>query len=305
VTDLATTATAGLSSDRHRNMPPGYRPYDKGRLSYAGTFTDPRRAAVIRATEWTTGKLRLLRLIRRFEREGVEEGQAFFTHALRVMGIDVRTPPEEVARIPATGPLVIVANHPHGLVDGIVLAELIGRRRRDYRILTRSLLAGVPEVAEFMIPVPFPHEEDARERNLDMRRRAMSHLSGGGAIVLFPSGAVAQSAGPFGPAREGDWNPFTAKMIRRSNATVVPIRFEGQNSRLYQMAAQVSVTLRQGLLLHEVVHALNRAQAPTILPAIPPAEWRPLAENATGFMDWLRARTLAGQRVGTGSPSPR
>ncbi|MEM7641422.1 MAG: lysophospholipid acyltransferase family protein [Pseudomonadota bacterium] len=273
---------------------PNYKPYDRTKLSYAGTFTDPRRAATIRVLEWMTGKARLLYLIRKFEREGVEVGPDFFPHALRVMGIDIQTPADQIARIPATGPAVVVANHPHGLVDGMVLADMIGRVRTDYKILTRSLLTGVPEVADFMIPVPFPHETDARERNLEMRRSAMAHLDQGGMIVLFPSGAVASSETWFGPAVEKEWNPFTAKMIRRSGATVVPVFFQGRNSRAYQIANLISPTLRQGLLLHEVVHALNRPQAPQIRPPISPDEWRPLSDNATDFMAWLRERTLDG-----------
>jgi putative hemolysin len=273
-------------------LPDDYVPYDRTKLSYAGTFTDPRRAAVIRAMEWTTGKARLLTLIRRFEREGVEEGQAFFTHALKVMDIRIETPAEQVARIPAHGPCIVVANHPHGLVDGMVLAELIGRVRTDYKILTRSLLTGVPEVGRFMIPVPFPHEADARERNLEMRRETMAHLSAGGVIVLFPSGSVATSETWWGPAVEAAWNPFTAKIIRLSGATVVPVHFTGANSRAYQIANRISATLRQGLLLHEVVHALGRPQAPEVRVPIPPAEWRRHAANPTEFMAWLRARTL-------------
>ena len=271
-----------------------YRPYDRGKLSYAGTFTNPWKAGTIRVLEWLTGKLHLLRRIRRFEREGVETGPDFFTHALRVMGIRIDTPDAQVARIPRSGPVVVVANHPHGLVDGMVLAEIVGRVRTDYRILTRSLLTGVPEVADHMIAVPFPHEPDARERNLEMRRAAMAHLAQGGLIVVFPAGAVASSKTAFGPAVEKPWFPFTAKMIRRSGATVVPVRFDGANSRAYQIANRLSPTLRQGLLLHEVVHALDRPQSPVVRAPIPPAEWAPHAGNSTAFMDWLRARTLDG-----------
>lgn len=273
---------------------PGYRPYDRGKLSYAGTFTDPWKSSTIRTMEWLTGKVRLLRLIRRFEREGVESGPEFFCHALRVMGIRVDTPDMQVAQIPERGPLVVVANHPHGLVDGMVLAELIGRVRSDFRILTRSLLAGVPEVADHMIAVPFPHEPDARERNLEMRRAAMAHLARGGAIVVFPAGAVASAERAFGPVVEKEWFPFTAKMIRQSGATVVPVRFEGENSRIYQIANLLSATLRQGLLLHEVVQALDRSQSPTVRAPILPDEWTPHVANTTEFMDWLRTRTLDG-----------
>ncbi|RBI85956.1 acyltransferase [Rhodosalinus halophilus] len=269
------------------------QPYDRRRLSYANTFTNPVKVKTIQAMELMTGKLKLLRLIRKFEAMGVPVGQPFWRQALEVMGIELLTPPEQIARIPAEGPLVVTANHPHGLVDGIVLAELVGRRRTDYKILTRSLLTGVGEVEEFMIPVPFAHEEDALQQNLEMRRRAMTHLGQGGAIVLFPSGVVAASETMFGPAVEAEWNPFTAKMIQRSGARVVPIFFPGANSRWYQMANRISPTLRQGLLLHEVAHALNKPQAPVVGAPIERTEIEAWASNPRGFVAWLRERTLA------------
>ena len=271
----------------------GYIPYDKRRLSYANTFPSPGKRMLIRAMEWSTGKLTLLRLIRRFEAEGVETGQGFWSHALRVMGIRLETPLDEIARIPRKGPVVVVANHPHGLVDGMVLAELIGRVRTDYRILTRSLLTGIPEIEEFMIPVPFPHEEDSVAKSLEMRRTAMAHLAEGGVVALFPAGGVAASETWWGPAIDKEWSPFTAKMILRSGAAVVPIRFPGQNSRAYQIANRLSATLRQGLLLHEVVHALNRPQRPHVGHPFPADEIAARADAPRDLMAWMREETLA------------
>lgn len=236
--------------------------YDRRRLSYATTFDSRFQRTVVQTMELLTGKLHLLKLIRKFEAMGVPEGQAFWAQALDIMGISLETPQEQIDRIPAEGPLIITANHPHGLVDGMVLAELVGRRRTDYKILTRSLLTGVGEIDDFMIPVPFAHEEDALQQNLEMRKAAMDHLKNDGCVVLFPSGVVASSDTLFGPVVEREWNPFTAKMILRSGASVLPIYFPGQNSRWYQMANCVSATLRQGLLLYEVVHSLNKPQAP-------------------------------------------
>lgn len=275
--------------------PPPARPppFDKRRLSYAGTFDDSRRATVIRAMEWTTGKLTLLRHIRRFEATPVPHGQGFWTKAMAEMRIDVTTPVDEVARIPPAGPLVVVANHPHGLIDGMIAAELVGRVRTDYRILARTLLTGVAEVERFMLPVPFPHAPGAQVQMIEMRRRAMTHLRAGGCVVLFPAGAVAASATAFGPVIEGAWTPFTAKMIVRSGATVVPMRFLGSNSRAYQIANRLSATLRQGLLIHEVAHAFGKPQRPVIGAPIPPAEWRARAAAPREFMAWLRERTLS------------
>ncbi|QIE41292.1 lysophospholipid acyltransferase family protein [Meridianimarinicoccus aquatilis] len=276
---------------------PPYIPFDKRNLSYATTFDNKSQAVAIKTLEWMTGKLTLLRLIRKFERSGVPEGHAFWAKALATMGITLTTPEDQIRRIPREGPVVVVANHPHGLVDGMVLAELIGQVRQDYRILTRSLLTGVDEVKRFMIPVPFPHEADALKQNLEMRRRAMDHLAAGGVIVLFPSGVVASSETMFGPAIEADWNPFTAKMVQRSRATVLPVFFPGQNSRLYQVANQISATLRQGLLIHEVVHSLNRAQGPVVGQPISPEEIDGWSDKPREMVDWLRDMTLSLRNV--------
>jgi putative hemolysin len=268
------------------------RRYDMSRLSYAGTFTNPFKSNAIRAIEWMTAKIQLLRLIRQFERSGAPFGSPFWPKAIKQMGIRIDTPPEEVARIPATGPVIVVSNHPHGLVDGMIIAELVNRVRSDFKILTRSLLTGIPEVEEFMIPVPFPHEENARELGLQMRNETMAHLKAGGVIILFPAGKVAMSETFFGPAIEAEWNVFTHKMIQRSGAAIVPMRFTGQNSRLFLIANKLSDTLRQGLLLYEIKRALFKPQRPYIGEALPATVLDAWEGNPRGFLAWLRQHTL-------------
>ncbi len=281
--------------------------HDRRALTYANSFDNPVQARIIRSLEWLTGKVTLLKMIRRLEQAGVPQGSAIWGACLDIMEIDLTTPPEQVENIPREGPLVVVANHPHGLVDGMVLAELISRRREDYKILVRALLTGLDEVAnDYLIPVPFPHDKDAQRKFIDMRKQAMAQLRAGGVVALFPSGVVAASRTMFGPAREAEWNVFTAQMIRRSGAQVVPVFFPGANSRAYQIANRLSPALRQGLLLHEIVHACGRPQGPVIGAPLTPAQMEPLKSDPRGFMAWLRAHTLGlgDQRVGTGV-SPR
>ncbi len=267
--------------------------YDMRRLSYAGTFTNPAKVITIRALEWLTAKVKLLSMIRSFEKSGAPVGVAFWTKAVRHMGIRIDTPPEEIARIPATGPVVVVANHPHGLVDGMIMAELVSRVRPDFRILTRSLLTGIPEIEEFMIPVPFPHEENSRELGLQMRDLTMAHLANNGLVILFPAGRVASSETWFGPAIEAEWNVFTHKMISKSGAMIVPIHFTGQNSRAYQIANKLAATLRQGLLLYEIRRSLFKPQRPYVGEPIPASELDKWKGNPRGFLAWLREHTLA------------
>ncbi len=269
--------------------------YDRRTLTYANSFDDAWTSTAIRTIEWLTGKLTILRMVNKFEKKNeLYRGQKFWGGALETMGIDLTTPDEQIARIPKEGPVVVVANHPHGMVDGMILAELIGRVRSDYRILTRSVLTGLDEAAtSFMIPVPFPHDPEAQTKMLEMRGKAMEHLKNGGVVALFPSGVVMSSDDWFGPAIEREWNVFTAKMIRRSGAQVVPIFFPGSNSRWYQIANKLSPILRQGLLLHEIVRSCNKPNSPVIGKPIPEDDMKLLEKDPRGFMAWLRKHTIS------------
>lgn len=267
--------------------------YDMRRLSYAGTFTNPAKVVTIRAIEWITAKVKLLQMVRSFEKSGAPVGVTFWSKAVAHMGIRIDTPPEEIARIPKTGAVVVVANHPHGLVDGMIMGELVSRVRPDFRILTRSLLTGIPEIEEFMIPVPFPHEENSRELGLQMRDLTMAHLAEGGLVILFPAGKVACSETWFGPAIEAEWNVFTHKMITKSGATILPIHFTGQNSRAYQIANKLAATLRQGLLLYEIRRALFKPQRPHVGLPLSADELDKWKGNPRGFLAWLREHTLS------------
>lgn len=268
--------------------------YDRRSLTYANSFNNGLQSLVIRSIEWSTGKLSILRMVRKLEQRGAPKGQAFWGACLDAMGIELATPADQLANIPMDGPVVVVANHPHGLVDGMVLAELIGRRRNDYRILSRSVLDGLDEVASsYMITVPFPHDPDAQVKMVEMRAQTMSYLKQGGLVTLFPSGVVASSDTLMGPAIEREWNVFTAQLIRRSGAQVVPIFFPGANTRWYHVANRLSATMRQGLLLHEIVKACNRSVKPVVGSTLTDEQMERLHSDPRGFMAWLRDHTLA------------
>ena len=111
-------------------------------------------------------------------------------------------------------------------------------------------------------------------------------------IVVFPSGKVASSETMFGNVVEGDWNPFTAKLIKNLVRMFYQYFFQGSNSRIYQIANQVSATLRQGLLIYEVVHAMNKPQSPLVGSLIKQDEIAPWKSDPRGFMRWLREQTL-------------
>lgn len=270
------------------------RQYARDALTYSNTFDSPLKSNTIRAIEWLTGKITIIRMIRQFEKVGPIAPNQFWAEALKVMGVQIATPAEQLAHIPKTGPVVFVANHPHGMVDGMVIGAMIGSVRDDYKILTRSLLTDIdPTAADYLISVPFPHQADAQERMVEMRADAMRQLKAGGVVAVFPSGVVATSDTMFGPAIEREWNVFTAKLIRTTGATVVPCHFPGANSRWYQIANRISATLRQSLLLHEIVRSRNACVAPRIGAPIPTDEIERRIKEPRAFMAWLREKTMS------------
>ncbi len=268
--------------------------YSKRDLTYADTFDNKVQARLIRWMEMLTGKIHIFRMINKFERLGAPTGIDFWAGAMKAMGIEIRTPRAQIDNIPKEGPVVVVANHTHGLVDGMILGEIISRVRPDFQILTRSVLTGLDEVASsFLIPVPFPHDPDAQQKGKEMRAQALERLQKGGVIAVFPSGVVAASETWWGPPVEAEWNLFTAQLIRKTGATVVPVKFHGHNTRAYNIANKVSATLRQGLLIHEIVRACNQPHAPTIGAPLTEEQTADLGKNPRGFIKWLREHTLS------------
>jgi putative hemolysin len=175
----------------------------------------------------------------------------------------VRYDAEDLARVPKTGPLVIVSNHPYGVLDGIVISWLVEKVRPDFVVLTNAVLMRAHEVRDFILPIDFSGAEEALAMNLKTRSAARAQLERGGAVVVFPAGAVSTAPDRLGrlPAVDARWQPFVGQLIQRARATVVPIWFGGQNGRLFQIASHVSATLRLSLIFHEV-----KSRIGTVLP---------------------------------------
>ncbi|MEM6618974.1 MAG: lysophospholipid acyltransferase family protein [Pseudomonadota bacterium] len=270
----------------------GDAPYDPADLTYASSFTSPWKRGIIRVIENLTGRYKLLLLIRKWERDA-NRNPDFWRSVLDKLEIDLTTPADQLARIPGTGPLVVVSNHPHGLIDGIVMAHLLSHARDDYKILTRALLCHVPRIDKYLLPVSFPHEPGAIQTNIRMRQEAIAHLRDGGCVALFPAGTVSTAERWFGEASDPDWLPFTAKMIRQTGARVLPVFYQGQNSRAFQIANKLSTTLRQSLLLHEIKHAMYKAQAPIVGDVIDRDVLNTYAKDGPGLMKFLKEKTYA------------
>ena len=262
------------------------------------TYAEPSMPAVkrglIRMVEAATGRrhLRRLYLARRPE---IVRGSPVFATAIELLELDVRHDPAALARTPATGPLVVVANHPYGVLDGIVISWLVGQVRSDFAVLTNAALTRVPEIAPHVLPIDFAGTPEAAGTNLRSRAAAHRILANGGCVVVFPAGGIATAPDRLGrrPAVDAPWQPFTAQLIQRARATVVPIRFDGQNSRLFQIASHINPALRLSLIFHEVRRRIGTSMTVAIGAPMPFADLPAAAAGRQNLMAHLRSVTEA------------
>lgn len=263
---------------------------DAPELSYASYFDDPLKRRLIRTVEHLSGQPKIKQLYEHY-RDHLAHDVPFFEAAMRLLDLDVQFSASRLAEIPRTDPLVIVANHPFGVLDGLVVCWLASLRRMDFKVLTNSALDGVPEARPYILPVDFSGTRDALDANVAMRREALEHVKAGGCVIVFPSGGVATTPRPFDrTAVDDEWKPFTAKLITQSGAHVTPIFFEGQNSRLFQLASHLSLELRLALVFREVNRRRGTALPVAIGETLTPDALKD-AGKRKGLMEFLREKT--------------
>ncbi|MDZ4290005.1 MAG: GNAT family N-acyltransferase, partial [Prosthecobacter sp.] len=166
--------------------------------------------------------------------------------------IDVTTsvvePPD--FQFPKSGPLIIVANHPYGILDPCVLARYAAAQRPDLKVMTNSQLTAMPELVPHIIAVDPFGGEGAAKSNVRAMKEALRHLRAGGALLIFPAGEVAAYK-PGRGVEEAPWSNHVGSLVRRTQASVLPVFFPGRNGLLFHAAGLVHPRLRTGLLLRE------------------------------------------------------
>lgn len=182
-----------------------------------------------------------------------EEGTAFLETVRQGLGLSSDVTDEDLARIPRTGPVVVVANHPFGAAEGIVLACLLGSVRSDVRVLANHILGRIPELRDDFIFVD-PFRSDSPATNVTGLRRAIAHVARGGMLATFPAGAVSHLQIDRMTVSDPAWSPAIARVLRRTKATVLPVYFPGTNGPLFQLAGLVHPTLRTALLPQALLH---------------------------------------------------
>ncbi|MDB5644282.1 MAG: hypothetical protein JWN07_3599 [Hyphomicrobiales bacterium] len=257
-------------------------------FSYVDAETPLVRRVLIRALERITGARAVEKLYLQNRRD-MRDGEDWWSASLRTLRVTLRYDTEALERAPREGPLVIVSNHPFGVLDGVALASLVHKVRRDYLLLTNAVLLRAPEIRDFVLPVDFDATPEALRTNVESRAKARAHLAKGGALIIFPAGEVATSPDVFGrlPAVEKRWQPIVAQLVEKSCARVLPVYFRGENSRAFQIASHIHPTLRLALFFHELRRHIGRDVQVEIGDAIPFGDL-PRFENRQALADHLQ-----------------
>ena len=205
------------------------------------------------------------------------EGPEFSEHILEEVGIRYHLPEGQVERIPLEGGFITVSNHHFGAADGLILNAVVGGRRADYKILTTFLLALIPNLREWFLPVD-NLSGTTNARSVNGIRMALTHIASGGGLGFFPAGEVAtwqkrknrpEGTGFF-QIQDKPWAPNIIKLIKKSGLPVIPVYFQGHNSLGFHLLGLLHRRLRTIRLMHEVFNKRGTLVQVRIGEPIPP-----------------------------------
>lgn len=277
-------------------MPQGKRMAAHGaapkEISYSWSGRNRFSRALIRSVENLTGRPRLLKMALGYENE-VEAGRDFWEVMQERYGITMRFERGGLENIPRDGPLVMVANHPYGILDGMAMGRMLSATRGDFRIIAHVVFRKAKDLNRIILPISFDENKEAMAQNIATRKAALAYLAEGGAVGIFPGGTVSTAEKPFGKPFDPHWKTFTAKMIAKSGATVVPVYFGGSNSRLFQIASHLNQTLRTALYISEFDAKVGAPLPVTVGNPFPAHEVRARANEPRELMRYLRQGTYA------------
>ncbi|MBC7180650.1 MAG: lysophospholipid acyltransferase family protein [Roseovarius sp.] len=259
-------------------------------ISYSYSAQTKSGRAMIRTMENLTGRIALIKRAAGYEAE-VLQGRDFWEVIVERYGLTLDVVGGSLSNIPQEGPLVLIANHPYGILDGLMMGHILSQTRGDFRILAHQIFRKAEDLNKVILPISFDETKEAVALNLATRKTALDYLGQGGAIGIFPGGTVSTAAKPFSRPMDPGWRGFTAKMIAKSQASVVPVYFDGHTSRLFQLASHLHVTLRMGLLIKEFRKRIDTPVRVVVGDPIPRSTLAQYAGDTKSLMAFLRAKT--------------
>ncbi len=208
---------------------------------------------VIKTIETLTGKKKLENLYKNYSINS-KNPKSFWTDILKEMEIKIINKSLNKLTIPKTGSLLVIANHPFGIIDGLILCSLVSQFRNDFKIMTHETLQFLPQLEQFVLPVDFSGQtKGSKLLNIQTAKDAKEHLNNNGILIIFPSGGVSVAKSLKSEALDDSWKLFPAKLIHQTKTNVLPIYFDGKNGLLFHFFASKlkNQTLKYSTYIHE------------------------------------------------------
>jgi putative hemolysin len=183
-----------------------------------------------------------------------KEGKDFFDSFVRERNLSYIAFEEDLAKIPKTGPFILVSNHPLGAIDGILMCKILSEVRPDFKVMGNFLLEKIKPMEPYVISVnPFETRKDAYSSSSGMRG-TLKHLQNGGCVGIFPAGEVSNKNNPYGEILDREWEKPALKLIKMAKVPVVPMYFHAKNSRLFYQLAKLHPSLQTMMLPAEMMN---------------------------------------------------
>jgi len=259
-------------------------------ISYAYSAQTRGGRTLIKLMENASGRVSLIKRACGYEDE-VANGGDFWQVMVQRYGLNLDIVSGSLDNIPCDKPLIMIANHPYGILDGLMMGYILKHTRGDFRILAHKVFRRAEDLNRVILPISFDETKEAVKLNLETRKVALDYLNKGGAIGIFLGGTVSTAAKPFAHPMDPAWRSFTARLIAKSGATVVPLFFDGANSSLFQYASRLHYNLRMGLLIKEFRARVDTRVRVVIGEPIDPSEMKAREKDARALMDYLRQST--------------
>ena len=257
-------------------------------ISYAEPWMPLPTRVIIRAIESCTGRSELKRRYSHYQQKAQNiDGRKLWDLALDTLGLHGKSTNDfKLPERDKTKGLLIVANHPFGVIDGIVLAWIASRIDPNFRIIANGVLRQEPTLNPNILPIEFSPKKIAIKKNIESRRFSINRLKEGGVVAIFPAGAVSWSKTRNGPIEDDDWKPMVGRLINASKCDVLPVKFSGANSQLFQLASRTALSLRLGLYLRESRRCLDNPIEFKICPLLKNSELPKISDK--NLAHWLR-----------------